>query len=213
MDRQRVSRLRGSDKLALPYRQQIVFPHQPQHPFVIDVESALLQLDSDPAIAIAAPVLESNPLHLGSQLHILLYPVTGFQPTIKSGPAHACQSAHMLDTQTALQRHHLPDLLVDTVAPEVSLFWRRASIFCKAPLKKSTSRLFCASSCWVCRSCFPRLSFSRSGGAQASTAECDVIAFRQRYSLSRGRPSSLANALMLELVFIRSSAICRNSGV
>jgi predicted nuclease of predicted toxin-antitoxin system len=28
------------------------------------------------------------------------------------------------------------DLVVDAISPESPLFWRRASIFCKAPLKK-----------------------------------------------------------------------------
>jgi hypothetical protein len=52
---------------------------------------------------------------------------------------------HALDTQAALQEHHFPDLLVDAVSPESPRFWRRASTFCKAPLKKSTSMVFSAS--------------------------------------------------------------------
>ena len=56
------------------------------------------------------------------------------------------QLAHALDTQAALQKHYFSDLLEDPVSPVSPLFWRRASTFCKAPLKKSTSRVFSASS-------------------------------------------------------------------
>jgi hypothetical protein len=44
-----------------------------------------------------------------------------------------------------LQRHHLLNV-VDTVSPELPLRWRRASTFCKALLKKSSSIVFSASS-------------------------------------------------------------------
>src|SRR5262245_56035998 len=56
------------------------------------------------------------------------------------------QLAHALDTQAALQKHYFSDLLEDPISPVSPLFWRRASTFCKAPLKKSTSRVFSASS-------------------------------------------------------------------
>jgi hypothetical protein len=61
------------------------------------------------------------------------------------------QVTHPLDTQAALHRHHSPDLVVDALAPESPLFWRRASIFCKAPLKKSTSRVVSANTRFSCR--------------------------------------------------------------
>src|SRR5260370_17372094 len=64
-----------------------------------------------------------------------------------------CQLTHALDTQAALQGHHFSDLLVDAVSPEAPLFRRRASIFCKAPLKKSTSSVFSAKSCFRRRTC------------------------------------------------------------
>jgi len=40
------------------------------------------------------------------------------------------------------------DLVVDAISPEPLLRWRRASIFCKAPLKKYTSKVFSAKSCF-----------------------------------------------------------------
>jgi hypothetical protein len=51
---------------------------------------------------------------------------------------------HALDRQAALQRHHFPDFIVDAFSPDLLLCWRRASTFCKALLKKSTSSVFSA---------------------------------------------------------------------
>jgi hypothetical protein len=70
------------------------------------------------------------------------------QRSVKARATDTGQLTHALDTQTALQRHHFSDLVVDAVSPEASLFRRRASIFCKAPLKKSTSSVFSAKSCF-----------------------------------------------------------------
>src|SRR4029077_7988080 len=44
-----------------------------------------------------------------------------------------------------LHRHYVPDLVVDAFSPELSFRWRRASTFCKTPLKKSTSSVLSAS--------------------------------------------------------------------
>src|SRR5436853_1505805 len=164
MDLQRVTRLCGQHELARAQTQQIVFSHQLQNPFVIDPEPTLLQFHHHPAIAVAAPVLHGNPLHLGSQLHILLDPIALLQGTVKPGPAYPCQPTHALDTETALHRHHFPDLLVDAVPPVFSLCWRRAPTFCKAPLKKSTSRVFSASNWFTSRNCCRQVLFSSSRG-------------------------------------------------
>ena len=45
----------------------------------------------------------------------------------------------------ALQRRHRLDFVVDAFSPVMPLFWRRASTFCKAPLKRSSSSAFSAS--------------------------------------------------------------------
>ncbi len=58
------------------------------------------------------------------------------------------QLAHALDTRAALQKYYFSDLLVDAVSPVSSRFWPRASTFCKAPLKKSASRVFSANNCF-----------------------------------------------------------------
>jgi hypothetical protein len=51
----------------------------------------------------------------------------------------------VLDTQSALQWHQFSDVFVDAFSPESLLRRRRASTFCKAPFKKSTSIAFSAS--------------------------------------------------------------------
>jgi hypothetical protein len=66
------------------------------------------------------------------------------QPPIEACPTYLGQLAHALDAQAALQRHHFPNLVVDAFSPDLLLVWRRASTFCKAPLKKSTSNVFSA---------------------------------------------------------------------
>jgi hypothetical protein len=71
-----------------------------------------------------------------------------FQRSIETSATDWNQLAHALDTQAALQKHYFSDLLVDPISPVSPLFWRRASTFCKAPLKKSTSRVFSANSCF-----------------------------------------------------------------
>jgi hypothetical protein len=64
------------------------------------------------------------------------------------------------------------DFVVDAFSPEVPPFWRRASTFCKALLKKSTPKVFSASSrlSWLTslRSVDSR-GFSGGGSALMST--------------------------------------------
>src|SRR5215813_10030724 len=61
---------------------------------------------------------------------------------VEARTADLGQLAHAFDTQAALHRHQLSNLLKDSVLPELPLLRRRASTFCKAPLKKSASRAF-----------------------------------------------------------------------
>jgi hypothetical protein len=75
----------------------------------------------------------------------LLRPVHAPAASDRAGATYLGQLTHPFNTQAALQRHHFPDLVVDAFAPESPLCCRRASIFCKAPLKKSSSRVFSAS--------------------------------------------------------------------
>jgi hypothetical protein len=77
--------------------------------------------------------------------HLFFHWQTFLQRAIEASATDLGQLTHPFNTQAALQRHHFPDLVVDAFAPEPPLCCRRASIFCKAPLKKSSSRVFSAS--------------------------------------------------------------------
>jgi len=76
--------------------------------------------------------------------HFHLFLLRFLQPPVEACPAHLRQLSHALDAQATLQRHHFLDLIVDAFSPALLLGWRRASTFCKALLKKSTSSVFSA---------------------------------------------------------------------
>src|SRR5262249_40536414 len=82
---------------------------------------------------------QGNLLNRSAYLHVLFLRVVLHKRAVNARPAHPGQLTHPLDAQSALRRHHVPDLLVDAVPPELPLRWRRASTFRKAPLKKSIS--------------------------------------------------------------------------
>jgi hypothetical protein len=83
-------------------------------------------------------------LNRRSHFHLFLHRLRFLQPPVEACPAHLSQLTHALDVQATLQRHHFPDLIVDAFSPDLLLAWRRASTFCKALLKKSTSSVFSA---------------------------------------------------------------------
>src|SRR5215472_10114139 len=85
-------------------------------------------------------MFHGNLLDEGSHLGFFFDWSLLFQRSIETSTTDRSQLTHALDTQAALQKHYFSDL------PISSLRRRRASIFCKAPLKKSTSRVFSASS-------------------------------------------------------------------
>jgi hypothetical protein len=93
-------------------------------------------------------MFHGNLLDEGSHLGFFFDWSLLFQRSIETSTTDRSQLTHALDTQAALQKHYFSDLLVDSVSPVSSLRRRRASIFCKAPLKKSTSRVFSAKSCF-----------------------------------------------------------------
>src|SRR5918995_1405997 len=90
-------------------------------------------------------MLDGDRLDHGPHLHLFLGRRAVLEMSIKSGATDLRQLTHPLDAEAALQRHHFLDLVVDAFAPEPSVCWRRASTFCKAPLKKSSSKVFSAS--------------------------------------------------------------------
>jgi hypothetical protein len=73
--------------------------------------------------------------------HVFFHWLLLLEPSIEARPADLGQVAHPLDGKTALLRRDFSDLVVDAFSPEPSLFRRRASTFCQAPLEKSTSSI------------------------------------------------------------------------
>src|SRR6266705_2151172 len=147
-------------------------------------------------------------LHRRPHHHVFFHRFLLLQAAVVSRPAHRRQLTHPFHTQTALHRHHSPDLVVDAFAPVLPSPRRRASILCKAPLKKSNSNTFSA-----------RARFNRSTSL-ASTASRSRLASgclsgssrcRHRYNPRRSTPSSLANVPVFSPCFIRSTATRQNS--
>src|SRR5580658_946698 len=189
-------------------REQVIFAHQPRHALVIHNQTTAAQLPAHPPIAVPAAMFQHYFVNRRAHFHLFFPWRLDRKPAIKSRPAYPRQHTHPLDRQTALQRHHRPHLVVDAVSPAPSFCWRRAAIFCKAPLKKSTSSVRSA------RSCFRSRFSSSSPEDRASigaTGPC--IRICHRYSKRRGTSSSLAKAEMLWQPFIRATARRRNSSV
>src|SRR6516162_1525462 len=144
-------RVRGDLEPLRLERQQIVFLHDSHHPFVVHLHSSAAQLHGDASIPVTPAMLQGDLLDDRSHLGFFFDRSLLFQRSIETAATDRNQLAHALDAQAALQKHYFSDLLEDPVSPVSPLFWRRASTFCKAPLKKSTSRVFSASSrlsCW-----------------------------------------------------------------
>src|SRR3981189_2197063 len=90
-------------------------------------------------------MLDSDLLNHAAHLQVFLDWCSVLQRTIKTRSADPGQLTHSLDAQAAFQRHHFLDFVVDASSPLMPLFWRRASTFCKAPLKKSSSNVLSTS--------------------------------------------------------------------
>ena len=90
-------------------------------------------------------MLDSDLLNHAPHLHVFLDGCSVMQRTIKTGSADSGQLTHSLDAYAASQRHHFLDFVVDAFSALIPLFWRRASTFCKAPLKKSSSNVLSTS--------------------------------------------------------------------
>src|SRR6266852_1346452 len=192
------------------YAQQVIFAQNPQHTLVVHPHAAPPQLARDPPIPVAPSMLDGNALHRRSRLHLFLHRCPLLQRTIKTRAAHSRQLTHALDASAALQRHHFLDFVVDTFSPVIPLCRRRASTFCKAPLKKSSSSVFSASTrCnWLISL---RSADSRAfPGGDSSSLSSAFIRSRHWYNSRRGTPNSCDNATMLSQLLSRSTAIRRN---
>src|SRR5205807_10423881 len=144
-------RVRGELEPLRSYRHQIVFLHDPHHAFVVDLHSSAAQLRGDSSIPVTPNMIQGDLQDHRSHFRLFYDRSPLFQRSVETSATDRNQLVHALDTQAALQKHYFSDLLVDPISPVSPLFWRRASSFCKALLKKSTSRVFSASSrfsCW-----------------------------------------------------------------
>src|ERR1700730_11340984 len=139
-----VPRIGGGHKFPPANRQQIILAHDALYPLVVHRHAAILQFARDARAAQAPAMLESDLLHHRPHFGLLQLGRLFFQASVKSRPAHPCQITHPLHTQLALQLHYFPDLVVNASPPACARCWRRASIFRKAPLKKSTSKVLSA---------------------------------------------------------------------
>src|SRR5712664_678533 len=147
-------------------------------------------------------------LHRRPHHHVFFHRFLLLQAAVVSRPAYRRQLTHPFHTQTALHRHHSPDLVVDAFAPVLPSPRRRASILCKAPLKKSNSNTFSAKARFN-RSTSLASTASRSrlaSGCLSGSSRC-----RHRYNPRRSTPSSLANVPVFSPCFIRSTATRQNS--
>jgi hypothetical protein len=74
----------GDCEGTLPDAQQVVFAHHPQHAFVVDVETVVLQLGRDSPIPIRRP-LQGDRLQLMPDRHIDRRHQARHLPTIEAG--------------------------------------------------------------------------------------------------------------------------------
>src|SRR5204862_4574521 len=142
--------------------------------------------------------------------HFLFHRHLLLQRPIEARPADLRQPARSLDTQAALHGHQLPDSVVDAFSPEPLLLRRRASTFCKAPLKKSTSSAFSPSTRFSSRISF-RSSRSPEFAARPGPSSTGSIWSRHLYNWVRWIPSSAASSVAFLQLFSRSNAIFRNA--
>src|SRR5277367_3425112 len=137
-----VVRVRGDHEPLRLNGQQIIVPHHSCHLLAAHLYAAAVQFCSDPSISVTAAVFQSDLLNQRSHFHLLLCRFPLSQRPVKPSAAHHYQLPQVLDAESALQRHHFLDVFVDSLSPESLLRCRRASIFGKAPFKKSTSMAF-----------------------------------------------------------------------
>src|SRR6185295_5649638 len=178
---------------------------------MINKQTAPPQFCCHSTIAIAAPMFEHDLLNGGPHFHLFFDGQTFLQRAIEAGPTYLGQLTHPFNTQAALQRHHFPDLVVDAFAPEPSFCWRRASTFCKAPLKKSSSRVLSASTRLSWLTSLRRVDSREFCGGGHSLLSGGSSWSRQRYNSRRSISNSLDSAKISSHCFMRSTHARRNS--
>jgi hypothetical protein len=79
--------------------EQVVFAHEPHHPFVIDQHPAPTEFCRDAPITISTPMFDRDPLNGRPHRHLFFYGLVRLQRPIETRPADLCQVTHPLDTQ------------------------------------------------------------------------------------------------------------------
>src|SRR6202166_4526912 len=138
-------RMRTEDKPLRLNGQQIIVPHHPCHLFAVHLHASTVQFCGDPSIAVATTMFQSDLLNQRTHFRLFLCRFPLSQRPVETSATHRYQLTQVLDAQPALQWHQLFDVFVDAFPPEPLRRGRRASTFCKAPFKKSTSIAFSAS--------------------------------------------------------------------
>jgi len=82
--------------------QQVIFPHDPHHPFVVYLHSSSVQLRGDSPIAVAAAMLQGDLLDRRLHFHLFLNRLLFLQRPVKAPAADRHHLTHALDTQAAL---------------------------------------------------------------------------------------------------------------
>src|SRR2546423_7592735 len=134
--------IRGGHKAPRLDGEQVVRTHEASNSFAVHYHPAATQFRRNPARTVPAAMSQRDLLNGRPNLHIFFQRRVFLQRPIEARAADFGQLAHTFHTQAALHGHQLSDLLEDTVSPELPLLRRRASTFCKAPLKKSASSVF-----------------------------------------------------------------------
>jgi hypothetical protein len=83
-----MARIGRDHEATAPHTQQVVLPHHPQHALVMDGETAMLEFDRNPAIAVSRP-LHGDLLHLVTDFHFHRCGLAWHPRPVESSPAQA----------------------------------------------------------------------------------------------------------------------------
>ena len=79
--------------------EQVVFPHEPRHPFVVHQQAAPTQFRRDAPVAVPTPMGDGDLLNSRPHRHLFFYGLVRLQRPIETRPADLRQFTHPLDTQ------------------------------------------------------------------------------------------------------------------
>src|SRR5262245_26375351 len=88
--------------------QQIIVPHHPCHLLAIHLHASAVEFGSDPPAAVTTAMFQSDLLNQRSHFRLFLSRFALSQRAVETPATDRNQLTHVLDTQSALQRHQLP---------------------------------------------------------------------------------------------------------